>query len=453
MPLATRSRTTQQPPRAPGPPRRFRAPSALLAAAAALAAGPGCRTLGEQSPLALWRMGHDSSLSKGPTDAEVGPDDRNFMARWFKPKAPPPGNFDADPLVLGSDGWKPMKAVPNPKADKEFSDAEALFQQGKFAEAEGAFGLLAKNRKGTPWGEKGQFYLAETRYQRGNLVGAEDAFETLVADYKGTEYRDKVARRQFAIAEKWLAQSDPKTPAAEKLAWNARFTGGEPWLDTHGYGLRALEHVRHNNPDGELADDAVIRIADEHMKSQDYETAALYYDQLITDHAKSPFLQKAQFAAIDARMKGYIGPEYDGEGLEKARKLAKQTMQTNPESTVGNDKLYHTLALISDQDAERTFVRADYYKRAGYPASAEFYYAKIPQVWPKSPWAAKAKIELASLAKVPRKIHNPSKIMTMPGSTDPILNGNGNATGGGGMGGMGGGMGGMGGGMGGMGMN
>ncbi len=78
-------------------------------------------------------------------------------------------------------------------------------------------------------------------------------------------------------------------------------------------------------------------------------------------------------------------------------------------------------------------------------ASAEFYFGKIPQRWPGSPWAVKAKVELAQLAKMPRTQSKPSKIMIPPGSTDPFGNG------GGGMGGMGGmGMGGMG--MGGMGM-
>jgi hypothetical protein len=146
-------------------------------------------------------------------------------------------------------------------------------------------------------------------------------------------------------------------------------------------------------------------------------------------------------------MKGYLGPEYDGAGLEKARELVKQTMATFPDRPAGNEKLYHTLDLINDQEAERTFVVADYYRRTGKVASAEYYYGKIPRRWPKSPWAAKAKTQLASLAKMPREISKPSKIMTQPGSTDPMLGGSGGM---GGMGGMGGGMGGMG--MGGMGM-
>jgi hypothetical protein len=154
-------------------------------------------------------------------------------------------------------------------------------------------------------------------------------------------------------------------------------------------------------------------------------------------------LQHAQLEAIDARMKGYLGPEYDGSGLEKVRLLVRQTMQTFPERQASYEKLYHTLDLVNDAQSEKTFEDGMYYKRIGKVASAEFYLGKIPQRWPNSPWAVKAKTELAQLAKLPRKPSKPSKIIIPPGSTDPFFSAG--PMGGMGMGGMGmGGMGGMG---------
>src|SRR5262249_51624672 len=156
----------------------------------------------------------------------------------------------------------------------------------------------------------------------------------------------------------------------------------------------------------------------------------------IAEYRKSPYLQRAQLAAIDARMKGYLGPEYDGAGLEKARELVQQTMKTFPERQASFEKLYHTLDLINDAQAEKTFRDGMYYKRVGRIASAEYYLGKIPQRWPTSPWAVKAKTELAQLAKMPRKPSKPSKIIIQPGSTDPYFSA-------GPMGGLAGGMGGM----------
>ncbi|MBV8676976.1 MAG: tetratricopeptide repeat protein, partial [Planctomycetaceae bacterium] len=186
-----------------------------------LATVSGCQT-GSGSFLTAWRMSRDASLSKGPTKDELQ-DDRNLLARWLSPKRPPSSAATADkapsPLILGSDGWKPMKPVPNPEADAEFQAAERLFQQGKFDDAEKAFQKLAKNRKGTPWGERGQFYLAETQYQSGKYVAARDSFEQLVSDYPGTEYLEKLVSRQYAIAERWLRQYDPDIKPEEKIAW------------------------------------------------------------------------------------------------------------------------------------------------------------------------------------------------------------------------------------------
>jgi outer membrane protein assembly factor BamD (BamD/ComL family) len=411
----------------------------VLAGLAALT-GAGCQSTGTFNPMNLWRISQDDTLSKPPTLAETG-DDRSIMARWISPKKPPAGNVNSSSVVLGSDGWRPMKAEPNPEADKEFKAVETLYQQGKLEEAETGFQELAKKRKGTPWGEKSQYYLAETQYQRNRLVAAHDSYDLLIKDYPGTEYVAKVAKREYEIAQFWLAQCDPKLPDDKKLPWESRFNGRLPLLDLRGHALRALEHVRHNNPNGELADDAVLRIADEHFALRDYDSAALYYDQLITDHPKSPFLQRAQLAVIDTRMRAYLGPEYDGSGLEKARDMVHQTMHNFPDRPAGTEKLYHTLDLINDAEAERTYVIAEYYRRTGKVASAEFYYGKIPRVWPKSPWATKAKTQLASLAKMPRTQSLPSKIMSLPGSNDSFFSG---------QGGMGMGMGGMG--MGGMGM-
>ena len=87
------------------------------------------------------------------------------------------------------------------------------------------------------------------------------------------------------------------------------------------------------------------------------------------------------------------------------------------------EELYHTLDLINDAQAEKTYKDGMYYKHIGKVASAEFYLGKIPQRWPNSPWAVKAKTELAHLAKLPRKPSKPSKIIIPPGFTDPFSGG------------------------------
>jgi TolA-binding protein len=395
----------------------------------------GCQTF--VSPISAWRAAYDRGLTRGISKDEMADvsgaaDSQNFMDRWLTPRRGPisSSNSSGSTLVLGSNGWRPVTKPPkDPKAEAEFQAALRLFQQGKLAEAEKEFARIAKNRKGSTYGETGQYYLAETQFQMKKYVSAHDSFEKLHADYPATDFLDKLVSREYEIAHRWLKQNDSKLPPDQVIPWYGRFTGTLPLIDTAGYAVKALEHVRHNNPTGELADDAAMEIADFYLKHRDYESASIYYEQFLSDHPKSPLLQQVLHSAIEARMKAYLGPEYDGSTLEKARELVKRNMQSFPEQQASFEKLYHTLDLVNDAEAEKTFKDGMYYKRAGKVASAEFYLGKIPQRWPNSPWAVKAKTELAKLAKLPRKPSKPSKIIIPPGFSDPF--------GGGGMNGMG----------------
>ena len=149
----------------------------------------------------------------------------------------------------------------------------------------------------------------------------------------------------------------------------------------------------HHDPQGPLADDAALRTADHYHTVGDYETAAVYYDQLLTEHPKSPLRERAQLSSIDAKMKGYIGPEYDVTGLESARETIKRTMAEFPEhQAVNGEGLYHTLDLISDQEAERaTSSSASITSGPCKPTSAEYYFGLVQAKWPKSKWAGEAR--------------------------------------------------------------
>ena len=58
----------------------------------------------------------------------------------------------------------------------------------------------------------------------------------------------KAVAREYEIAQLWFAQDDPKTPKDKLLPWYGRFDGRLPLIDVQGNGLKALEHVRQNNP-------------------------------------------------------------------------------------------------------------------------------------------------------------------------------------------------------------
>jgi tetratricopeptide (TPR) repeat protein len=215
------------------------------------------------------------------------------------------GPADAPKKTQGATGGM-IQSGERPRIGGEFPSAPTLFRQGRFAEAERQFAWIAKVRHGTTWGERGQYYLAECQYRQKKYVTALDSYERLHVDYPATAYKDDLIRREYEIAQIWLAQTNPLAPADKQLPWTARFDGRIPLLDCGGSALKALEHVLQNGPDGPLADDAAIQIADYHMKQHRYDLAALYYDQFVAGYCRSQFQVRAQLGAIDARIRCYL---------------------------------------------------------------------------------------------------------------------------------------------------
>ncbi len=427
----------------------------------------GCQ--GGTGVLRRWNAQNDPTLAKPITADELG-DDRNMVARWFNPKA----TAKVGGAFTAAQALAPTKADPETQA--EIAAAEDLFQQGRLAEAERAFARLEKKKikvsvaidsdglaensdgknlwqkvKGSPvltkkrriepsWGESVLFYLAESQYQQGRFVAANDTYERLLNQFPGGTHREKAVEREFAIAESWFAAGEDarqaeesakvadgvKTDEAIRVAsWTDHFNGRMPMVDVDGYALRAMEHVRQHDATGPLADDATLRIADHYFKREDWENASAYYDQLIAEYPKSPLIQDAHLGSIRAKISGYIGPEYDSEGLEKARVLIRQTIIAFPNRPKEiTDELYKDLDLIADQHAEIAYKHGEFYKRTGYAGGAEYYFGEVSARWPKSPWAEKAKAEMASLAKAPRKTVAPSRILSLPGAPDPNAVGN-----------------------------
>jgi hypothetical protein len=86
----------------------------------------------------------------------------------------------------------------------------------------------------------------------------------------------------------------------------ARLDGRLPPFASRKFALEALEHVRHNDSSGPLADDAAIKIADYYMKRHEFDTAALYYSQFVVEYPKSPLCAYARRAAFNARIRSYL---------------------------------------------------------------------------------------------------------------------------------------------------
>ena len=84
---------------------------------------------------------------------------------------------------------------------------------------------------------------------------AEDQYDSLVKKYPNTRYLDRIAKRQFVIAQYWLALDEKRHVP---LLIPNLINRSRPLFDTRGRALKAYEHVQLNDPRGSLADDSLM---------------------------------------------------------------------------------------------------------------------------------------------------------------------------------------------------
>lgn len=427
----TTRRRRSRPTLAPRGRRRLAAGLALLLPMAIAAEA-------DAGPIADWFRRDKVDYSSGPPKP-TGDQTSSLMGRWLTREVTPHfSQIRGSSMKVGQAAWESTRVATSPEVEAELDAAMKLYDAKKYAEALPRLSRIAasEGKKGTsPACQKALFHAAECQYQLRKYVDSNNSFEKLIRDNTGLEskYLEKATARQYEIAQMWLAAEDP---TRKPLPLSARFNGQMPLADSDGHAVKILEQVRLHDIKGPLSDVAVLRLADHYHAVGDYESAALYYDQLVADHSKSPYRERAMRSSIDAKMKGYMGPRYDKTGLESARDMVKQTMASYPENQEGAKDLYHSLDLINDEEAASDYEAGLYYVQAMKPTSAEYQFGRVIARHPKSKWADKARAEMAKLAKVPRKASLPSKIMTLPGATDSPVGGGGGGSGvGSGMGG------------------
>lgn len=338
----------------------------------------------------------------------------------------------------------------------QFYVAECAFQNSDFVTAHNAYEQLVADYPGTRYLDRvvareydiARQWFAASGMQVPNLL-AENAVSMTPGAYRDkgpqlitptlpksiTPEKTPDAKNRDSAVNRASAENSPAEAGSgsevriandlpvplEKMPWYARLSGLLPSVDVRGHAFSALEHVRHHDPTGPLADDATLLLADAYFQATDYETASVYYDQFLSDFPKSPMFREAQEKAILAKINAYIGPEYDAQNLEKAREIIQQTLANYPDRPREEQKkLYRMLDLITDQEAERAYMIGDYYKRTGKAMAAEFYFGKVIQKYPNSVWAEKSREVMVEVAKMPRRFSAPSKILTQPGAADPL---------------------------------
>ena len=291
--------------------------------------------------------------------------------------------------------WKKMvgRGPNEPVSRKALAEGDALFRDRKYAEAAKKYKVAIDRWPDSVIEEDALWQLAECWFFLDRYPKAEDCYDELVKKYANSRYLDRIAQRQFVIAQYWIAldQKNNYMTIVPNLVDRSR-----PLFDTRGRALKAYDHVRINDPRGPLADDSIMAAANAHFVDRQWLDADYFYGLLRSEYPDSDFLLQAHLLGLQAKLRAYQGPGYEGGVLDEAEILADQTVVQFPDQLNQEEaeRVQTSRAAIAAQQAQRHWNRAEFYAKGKHYTSARIYYALIARDYPKTMLAQEARDRL-----------------------------------------------------------
>ena len=231
-------------------------------------------------------------------------------------------------------------------------------------EAASQFRTAASRWPDTPLEEDALFLQAESYFFADEYVKAHDAFEVLFKKYSNTRHLETAVSREFAIGRYWEQMQDVKP------LWTIQpnfLDKGRPWFDTFGYSLKAYQNVRMYDPTGPLADQSLMAAGAAHFRHDNFDEAAMEFDQLRKDYPNSDHQMLAHVLGLQSKMRVYQGDMYDKTALREAHEIADSALQQfGSKLGTEQERMIKSRSQIIEEEANRLYVLGQYYEKNSY---------------------------------------------------------------------------------------
>ncbi len=285
-------------------------------------------------------------------------------------------------------------------ARKALAEGEALYKEEKYSSAEGPLKLAIARWPNSAVCEQAMFLLAECYYFQDEYRAARDAYDELVYDFPGTRSLDTLVKRQWSIAQYWEAEWE------KDQNWTLQpnmLDKTKPTFDVIGQAMKTYDSIRLNDPTGPWADDAIMATANSYFRRGRFYDADENYELLRREYPRSEHQFDAHLLGLQAKLRMYQGPDYDGKPLEDAQKLLKQLrVQFNSQlSTDERQRLRTVEAEVQLAVDTRKLRMAEYYDGLKEYGAAKIYYAELARERGDAPVGKQASERLAALGGLP----------------------------------------------------
>ncbi len=289
-------------------------------------------------------------------------------------------------------GRQVMLSVPDMKNEKKLLEAAKLFD------------TAASRWPDSVLEEDALHLAAECYFFSGHYPKAMLKYEALAVKYQHSKHVDNAVRRLFVMGRYW-EQEDFRGASFYNYRWDKT----RPSFGTFSSAKKAFETIFMNDPNGPIADDAVMALASayydrgRYQGDPNFDQAAYYFGFLRENYPLSKHIAKAHEYELYARASSYLGAENSNKALNEADKLATVTLRQH-EGELDSKSREEIVALqnsLVDRQAEREWTMGKFYDRKQYFGTAKIYYEKIITKYPQTEYAEKAHKRLEQIRDKP----------------------------------------------------
>jgi outer membrane protein assembly factor BamD len=162
----------------------------------------------------------------------------------------------------------------------------------------------------------------------------------------------------------------------------------------HLLAIEAFKRITLNSPLHEMADDALVGIADSHRAISDYASAELEYRQLLSDYPRSPLVPEAEYKLGVTFQEQALPAALDQTMTKQAISQFEYFLAAYPGSGLVADARVNILELKTKL-AAKIYDSATLYFDLGRPKAARVYLEAVVAEYPGTSWARVAILDKA----------------------------------------------------------
>lgn len=230
-----------------------------------------------------------------------------------------------------------------------------------------------------------RFRQAQLHEQRGEMVEAFETYSNFLTRYQGSPLYSKALARQSAIAKE-----------ATEGNIKSGFLFGRK-LDATKL-VEMLEKVRDSAPQAGTAPAAQFQIGQVCQDEGKAVEAITAYRKLVRDWPESSQAPEGQYRIGMILVEDAKRGNQDMGNLDRAREAFQDYLSRYPDKSHAGDARKQ-ISMLSNQDVQRSYAVAEFYRRKGNNESARFYYKEVLKKHNSGDLHDKAAAELRNLSQ------------------------------------------------------